>query len=683
MTTARVRAVSLISLIVAAAAASARGDDGLEAAKRLDSEETSARAAAIETLRTMPDRDLVVARVLRDDAERAQLGPRALEALADLAGEHQLRFANAGLRTIVADAAAPLPARKAAARALAKTGSLADVSSLGDAIPAIPDESVRALVAIGGPTAVNALRRGGGDDPPLEVDAGLALLGDASRLPHLVQALRGGDAARAASLLRWATGRDLPAESAAWEGFLRRRDLAARFADVDNDKAGDAVDEIAAKLRAKDAVLAEDLVGILRDRAWPAPARDKAALALGLGEVRSAQDALLWACRSGHKEDREVGSVRMYAANALARVGDLSCAPVLVAMLNNDEDEDRISARRTGEGDFHPVDPCLIRALLRLGCRGAIDRAIDLLAGEYRTRLHRDCLRALADVGGPDCGFQPDAEKAQRKVAVDRIRAWWREHREKIAIAPKADDPGRDSFRKVVDENIAQLGGFKFLYQMRAKNLLIDLAEPALPQIEAALSHESEHIRMGAADVLAAAALRDAAKPLAAQLVIEKNPAVRTRLLAALEICGRPDGVRPIAGTDVVDAVRAALADKSIDVRIAAIRALAVVGEMGADGARLVALRDDEKNADESLRFAASAALLRLSVRRELVQLAAQLRSEDLLMRSAAARELQYAGIDLQGYDPDAAAADREAAVQRILTPAPTGLATVPYRERK
>ena len=72
---------------------------------------------------------------------------------------------------------------------------------LGDAVAAIPDEATRALVAIGGDAAVNALRRGGGDNPPLEVAAGLALLGDDAGLPRLVQALKGADAAKAASLL--------------------------------------------------------------------------------------------------------------------------------------------------------------------------------------------------------------------------------------------------------------------------------------------------------------------------------------------------------------------------------------------------------------------------------------------------------------------------------------------------
>jgi HEAT repeat protein len=667
--------------LVLAIAAAAHAEGGTDALKKLDADDPAARAAAVDELRKAPDRDTVIVRALRDPAERAQLGPHAVESLADLAGELNLRFANGGLRSILLDPAAPIAARKAAARALGKTGGVGDVSILGDAVAALPDEATRALVAIGGDAALSALRRGGGDNPPLEVAAGLALLGDASGLPRLVAALKGADSAKAGALLKWATGRDLPPDAAAWESFLRQRAVVDQLVDPDNDKAGDVADKIAATLHGPGGVAAAaDLVAILRDEKWPPAARDKAALALGLGDVKSAKDDLLWATRDG-----EVGSVRMYSASALARVGDLSCAPVLIAMLNNDEDKDRIAGRRTGEGDFYPVDPCFIRALYRLGCRGAADRAIDLLAGEYRTRLHRDCMRTLDELGPhKDFGFQPDASKPERKVAVDRIRAWWREARETIPIAPKADDPGWPAFRKAVDENIEKLGGYKFLYQLRAKNLLIDLAEPARPQIEAALANDNEHIRMGAADVLAAAALRDSAPALAARLKTEPNPAARTRLLVALEVCGRPwpDG-RPAGGPDIADAVRAALGDRSLDVRIAAARTLGVVGDVSVDAARLVAAKAETKNDDVVFKFAASAALLRLARKSSLPDVVAQLRSDDVALRAEAAKSLTAAGVDLHGYDADQATEAREAAIQKIEESLPANLSSVPYKERK
>jgi HEAT repeat protein len=681
--TAPFRVAAVAGTLVLALAALASSEDASEAMKRLDTADPAARAAAAEAVRKLPDCEQEIARALRDGTVRASLGPRAVAALADLAGELKVRAANAGLRDVVADAAADLDARKAAARALATTGSVADVSALADAVRALPDEATRALVAIGGPSAASALRRGAGDDPPLEASAGLVLLGDGSQLARLTSALRGPDAARAGKLLAWATGHDLPAEPAAWDSYLRQRDHVARFADPDNWKAGDAAEEVAGRLRQGDAALTADVVAILRDASWPAVARDKAALALGLGGVKSAQEALLWACRDG-----EVGSVRMYAADALARVGDLSCAPVLVAMLNNDEDKDRISARRTGEGDFFPVDPCFVRALYRMGCRGAADRAIDLLAGEYRTRLHRDCLRALGEVsGGIDFAFEPDASKPERQAGVARIRAWWRDARETVPIAPRADDPGWPAFRKAVAENIETLGGFKFLYQLRAKNLLIDLAEPARPQLEAALSHANEHVRMGAADVLAGAGLRDAAAALGARLAEERNPAARTRLLAALEVCGRPwpDG-KPAAGPEMPEAVRGALGDPSLDVRIAAARTLGVVGDLLADAPRLAAAKLEPRNNPPGVatfRFVAAASVLRLARRAALADIAAQLLSEDVAERADAAKALVAAGFDLQGYDPDLPPDQREAAVRRIEQTAAGAVSSVPYRERK
>ena len=674
------RSVRVAVLLASCCAVVALAEEAPELAKALDNPDAAARTAAVDRLRQSADRESVIVGALRDPETRATLGPAAQEALADLAGELNLRFANSGLRSILRDDAAPLAVRKAAARALGRTGSVADVSVLGDAIAAIPEEASRALAAIGGTSAQSALLRGGGENPPLEVLAAMTSFGDDSGLPKLVAALTGPDAGRAARLLKWATGHDLPAERAAWETHLRRREVASRFADSDNDKAGDAVDACAAELRrSPGSALESDLIDLVKDVNWPVFARTKAAISLGLGGSRAAKDALLWACRDG-----ENGAVRMYAANALAFVGDLSCAVPLERILVNDEDKDRISGRRSGEGDFFPTDPCIIRALYRIGCRGAATRAIELIAGEYRTRLHRDCQRALGEFsGGETFGFQPDASKAERAAAVDRIRAWWREARESIPLAPRADDPGWEAFRRDIEANIKELGGFKFLYQLRAKLTLIDLAEPALPQLTAALSHEDEHIRMGTADVLAASALRDAAPGLAARLAVEPKSAVRTRLLVALEVCGRPwtDGRAPAAG--VADAVRGALDDRSLDVRIAAARTLGVVGEAVADTARLAAASAEARNADDTFRFASAAARLRLCVRSCLPELATQLRSDDVALRSEAAKALAAAGLDLRGFDPDQPAELREAAIGRILELSPAALSTVPYKERK
>lgn len=669
-------ACALAAFLAAAAAA----EDGAVLVQRLDADDAAARAAALEALRAAPDRDAIVVRALRVPDERARLGPLAAETLARLAGELALSDANVGLRAILKDAATPIAARKAAALALARTGSVADVTVLGDAVPVIPEEAARALAAIGGRSAELALRRGGGEDPPLAVRAGLARLGDRTQEEKLLDALDGPDREHAGALLRWVTGRDLPADRNAWFQHFQRASTVESLADLDNDAAGTYAASLAEEAR-RDPARVADLVAILRDEKWPPTARDKAALALGLAGARAAQADLLWACRDG-----EVGSVRIYAADALARVGDLSCAPALVAMLNNDEDKDRIAARRSNREEFFPVDPAFVRALFRMGCKGPATRLIDLLAGEYRTRLHRDCLRALAEVSGErDFGYEADAAKPERVAGVQRIRAWWREARAAVPLAPRSDDPGWPAFREAVAANVEKLGEFKFLYQMRAKNFLIDLAEPARPQIEAGLAHADDHVRMGCADVLAAAGLRESADALAARLAAETKPAVRSRLVLALEVCGRPwpDG-RPAGSPRVADAIRSALtSDASLTVRIAAARALGAAGESSKDAVLLETARASPENADPAFALAASSSLLRLARRAALPDVVRALRSEDVALRAEAARALATAGFDLRGYDPDLPPEAREAAIQRIAEAHAAGELSVPYRERK
>jgi hypothetical protein len=160
---------------------------------------------------------------------------------------------------------------------------------------------------------------------------------------------------------------------------------------------------------------------------------------------------------------------------------------------------------------------------------------------------------------------------------------------------------------------------------------------------------------------------------------------VRTRLLVALEICGRswPDG-RAGATPAVADAVRAATDDRVLDVRIAATRTLGVVGDVAVDLPRILAARAEKRNAEDAFLFTASAAVLRLAFRASIGDIVTQLRNnDDAALRTDAVRALAAAGIDLRGYDPDAPPEAREAAIQRILASSPAGFSTVPYKERK
>ncbi len=658
-------AASALALL---AAAPARAGDPPPAVRALDAGDEAARAAALAALRAAEDRDALVAGTLRDAEAFAALGPRARRALVELAGELGLPFVNAPLRALVRDADADTELRRAAVVALGAHGGVGDVAALTEALETFPGEASRALVAIGGHAAENALRRRAeAGDAPLAVTAALVHLGDDTGIAPLVAAL--GDPARAAEagrLLVWATGRELPPEGAAWADFVRRRQLARALAARDVDAAQRAEEETARRLAAGgDPRLLDDLVAVLTDPAWSSEERSAAALVLGLGGARDARDALLRVCRN-----QEDGSVRLYAGEALARVGDLSCAVPLADMLVHDEDRDRIKARRTlmGEaGEFVPVDPGFVRALFRIGCPGGAEPLLELLDGDYRTRLHRDSMRAFLELpGASDFGFEPDASKRERQPLVAQCRAWFRENRDTLGIAPRADDPGWEAFRGHVAERIKILGGFKFLYQLRAKKALVIVAEPALPQLVAALADPDLHVRMGVAEVLRGATLRSAADPLAARLAHEESPVVRTKLVWALEVCGRPGPAGRAPSDAVRRAVRAALGDVNLDVRIAAARTLGVVGEREADRAALVAARGRKENAVPAFAAASAGALELLGDRSAFGDLAEELLCDDVARRADAADVLRRAGRDLHGYDADAGEAARRAAVDAM-----------------
>ena len=646
-------------------AAPLRAEDEIPPALRaLETSDAGARDAATAALRAASDGDDLVVAWLRDASRRDRLGAPALQALADLAGERGLKLANSGLRALLRDTEKPLDVRRAAAVALAKTASIADVAAFGDGMADLPDECARGLVAIGGDAAIAVLRRADGEAPQPEVSAALAKLGDRSRLPSLVAMLAKDDTReRAATLLRWATGRDLPADAVAWTDYVRRDGIATGLAAEDADAAQALAVELADKVRGGDTKLADDLAAILADDTAALFARTKAALVLGLSGTRAKNDVLLAACSNG-----KPGDVRRYAARALARVGDLRIAIPFAAMLVHDEDRDRLAAKRTQNVEFVPVDPEFVRAMHRVGIRGGTLAMLDDLKGDYRTGLHRDCLSAIAEVsGGETFGLQPDGSKADRVAAIDRITMWWREARETVPVPPPAaDDPGWSEFRKGVDAQIAQLAPLKFLTQFRAKKALMMVAEAAAPQLVAALSSDDLHIRIGTAEIMEGTALRQFVAPLVARLRTEPNGAVRVKLLTALEQCGRraSDGTVP-GGKDTQEIVRTSLDAREVDVRIAAARVLGVVGDP-ADAERLRAARAEPRNDVEAFRCGSGGARLLLGDRGGVADLCAALRSGDVAIRADAVRYLRTARADLHGFDVDAAPQAREAAVAAI-----------------
>lgn len=662
----RRRVVGGAVLLLVAVATAAAGDDVPPSVRALASDDAAAAAEARAALVRDPAAGELVVAWLRDDERRAALSPRQIEALAGVAAERGLRAANAGLRAIVRDTALPADTRRAAIRALARTGTIADVSALGDAVAEFPEEAARALAELGGDTARAALRRNAASAEPgtasLPVLAALARMGEVDRLAAVVAAL--DDPQRrtsAGELLRWATGRDLPGERSVWDVHLRRALLSARLADADADAAQAATRALIDDLRRPgDRDAADDACALLADASAPTWARAKAALALGVAGRADRRDALLAATPSGTP-----GDVRRAAVDALARVGDLSCAVALVRGLVDDTDLDRLAAKRSVRQEFVPIDPAVVRALARWGVVGGTTVLLELLEGEYRTGLHRDALRALREVTGGDVfGYEPDASKADRDAATARARAWWREAREGLPIAPRPDDPGWPAFERDVDALVGELGQYKFLFTMRARRTLEILADPAHDRIVAGLGHANLQVRLGAAEVLENVGLRRSAAPLAGRLATEVNAAARARLLTAIESCARPDAAGTVPSADAVrPAVRAALGDRSVDVRIAAARTLGTVGDRATDPDTLRAARAEPRNAGEAFRSASAAGLLRLGDRSGLADLIAELRCDDVARRADARRVLRACGLEVAGFAPDGPPEARSRAV--------------------
>lgn len=665
-------ALTAAGTLLALPTLSARAEELPPAVKELGAADASVRQAALERLRADPGVDRVLDAALNSDATRKALDERTLIALCGLVRERGKSFANFGLRHLLSDTDAPLEARRAAAVTLETTGNLADVSPLGDAVPELPAEAARALAAIGGPAAINALRRGGGERPGTPVQAALLKLGDDAALDALMTELdAAADPAGVTQWLSWATGRDLGSDVARWHAFARRRALETQLADPDADAATEALRDVVKRLADDtDGALADDLIAMMRGPDWDVFARNKAAMALGLAGVAKAKPALLESCAN-----RQPGSLRVYAADALARMGDLSCAVPLASMLVHDEDVDRLVATREQQNngvDYVPVDPAFVRTLFRLGLPGGNECIVELLTGRYRTRMHRDCMRALAELtGGDTFGYEPDSSDAERIAASTRIRNWWVAHREGLPLAPRADDPGWPAFRADVDALITKLGEFKFLYQLRAKRALVIVAEPALPQLLAALDNEKLAVRNGTAEVLALAGLRRSVPALLGRYPKEENPVARTKLLAALESCTGPRdaSVPALDSSDLVQLAEtclAALEDRSIDVRIAAVRLLGNLPPDSALTGPVIAARNHPDNALDAFQVQSAGTLLRLGDRSALPDLVDALDVDDVASRAEALRLLLAGGVNPQGFDPDAAAEARAAAISKI-----------------
>lgn len=636
----------------------------------LETDDDGRAEEALAALAARDDRESLVMTVLLDAKKVARLSSETHGRLLRLAGRERMRFSNMVLRRLLRDPEAPDDLRRVAVATLAEAGGIADVSALGDAIDEFPLLATQGLVRIGDVPAIRALERGGGETPHDAVLVALLELGQDHRAAALAERVAASDGERREWLvgeLERVTGKSLGTDVEAWRSWARRTELAAELAVEDYDTADATTRALLERLRAGEARLADDLRAILLDEGRHVFARDKAALLLGEGGVTAARQDLLKAAAN-----LQPGSTRLYAAEALAKVGDLSVVIPLVKMLVHDEDRDRLQAKRGRSGEYFPVDPAFVRTLHRLGVQGAFEPVLPLMAGTYRTRMHRDCLRALREIH-PDhaFGYEPDSSQSEREAAMERLRAWWRHGRERLGIAPAPDLGGREAFEADAAELVEKLGTFKFLHQLRAKNALIIVAELARPQLETALSHEDLHTRTGAADVLSGARLRTATPALTARLAVEENTIALTRFLAALAVCARCDADgNPAASPEETRALRARLVEllthPALEVRIGAVRVLGVVGDPQTATPVVFQALADPANDVASFRTQASGSLLQLAVRAALPTLLEELGGDDIARRAEAADRLRELGFGLEGYDPDLGDADLERVLDRL-----------------
>jgi HEAT repeat protein len=518
------------------------------------------------------------------------------EAAAAVVAENPARavpLVRTALREVLRDRTTDGAARTAAARALGAAKDAGAVKDLRDALGDLGGDVALALAEIGDPAALPDLRARRAADPaaaPPEIGYALAVLGDPSGEDLLLERLAGPDAAASAAalhLLRRLTGRDLGSSVSLWKEAVRLRRLAAALGDPDWERSERAM----VAETARGAAAGPDFLAVLQDAGASREARGKAALALGMLRCQEAGPALLDAARLGQDP-----WVRMYALEALGRMAWAPAAPVIARMLVNDEDLEIPKAFLESNQPFHLVQSAEIRALLDMGCEGALGAAVDEITrgghgilptacvGDFRIRVIYEAMAMLRKFGGPGAkdlfGFQPEAGEKEKAEAGARMVAWWRSRPADLQVEERArfDDP---LFAARVLKEIEILGQYKFLEMDRSRRTLILLGHAAVPHLVAAVSRDAAadpagQTRIGAAHALAAIGRPESAAPVRAALARAELPPVRCHLLTALAAIGPPGGV-----PEAVKALDSPLPDE----RAAAADALALCPTPGAAAA--------------------------------------------------------------------------------------------------
>ena len=657
------RGLAGVALLLAAAAAAAAGDpiDDLRSADPADRERGRAALAA----------DADGALLLRAlGATEPIVREAAAEALA-AAPERAGPLHRSALRGILRDRSGGRAERGAAARAPGAAGAGGAARDLRAALADLPAEAAFALGEIRDEASLPDLRRlrdGAAGAVPAEVAYALARLGDPSGGPLLLERLRDADPVASASALRllrrW-TGLDHGPAVAPWAESLRIRALASALGDRDAAAA-----EAAMRAEvARGPAAGPDLLSVFRDPGASVEARGKAALALGLLRYEEAGPDLLEASRPGRNT-----WLRVYALEALGRIAWAPAAPDIARMLVNDEDVEVARSFLDSAGVYDEVQGTAARALLDMGCDGAMGVFVDQLSrggvgilptamvGEYRIRVYYHALAALRDFGGPGArghfGYLPEAGEADRAAAGARAAAWWASRPRDLAVPSRArwSDP---LFAAAVEREIAILGRFRFLEMDRSRRCLVLLGRPALPHLVAALAAADAaadpqgQVRVGIAQVLQESLFpEEAVAPLREAFRRAEIPAVRIQVMRSLARL-RPPGGLP-EGT-------ALLASSSPDERAAAAEALALCPTPGtAEALRRALGAKSAAGEDPPLRIALATALLGLREKEGAGILLGYLSDGDSILRRRAWEGLDRFVDGLGPFDPRSGAGAEE-----------------------
>jgi HEAT repeat protein len=477
------------------------------------------------------------------------------------------------------------PVRRAAAEAIGGMADFRDVEPLIAALREVPSAAASSLARIEHASVDEELAaaldelRGAARIEALGV---LAARGHREAVAELLGILgTEGDGGRALLRLRAATGVDFGRDRGAWAAWWRRQERIAEL----SARSPELVAELLGRLKgtegaAREALVA-DLLSLIEDPAVPEIARTRAILVLGHLEETRAVEPLLRILVGPR------GLVRSYAAEALGRIGDPRALVPLCRQVVDVRDPDRETARRHAEGNYHIVDVECCKSLVRLGSRGGLRVAIDLLFKEWRIRMYHESVLLLRQATDRKVGFRPDAARADRIAAARAWLRWFRAHRTQIDL-PGADELAtHPAVRRDVEELVARLGMFKFLTSDTAKRTLMVVGEPAVPRLERALeSDPNVHVRAHAAQILGEVGLPSSARALARALLKDPDAIVRTEAAQALALLG------PAAAEESVPAFRDALLreGESPDVLAAVAEAMGLVSDVHADGALLATM---------------------------------------------------------------------------------------------